>query len=108
MKEIYNWEEHLSFMRGKLVKRGNERTYTLMDFMTYEQKEESYKSENNDLSMYDPTPKFIKEHILFISKVYTELKEKYPNDKFLKSLEKEENFKIKVSFDWYTQYGIKK
>ena len=51
----------------------------------------------------------IQEHFNFVTKIFNNLKAKYPNDEYLISLENEENMQIiKCSFDWYKKYGIEK
>ena len=63
----------------------------------------------NNLSIYDPTPKEIKEHFNFVNKTIRVLREKYPNDEYLYSLDNDENMLVEFcSTDWYKRYGIEK
>lgn len=111
MNEIFDYEEYSNFMESKKVRHGADRTNTLLDFVS----EEQYKKDKengivgNDISMYDPTPKDIKEHFNFIIKIFRELREKYPNDKYLDDLANKEEKQIeKFSTNWYVKYGIEK
>ncbi|QKF77271.1 hypothetical protein [Arcobacter defluvii] len=110
-KEVFKYKEYLDFMESKKVRKGKDTTYTLLDFVTEEQREIDKKEKSiiNNLTSYDPTPKEIQEHFNFVTKTFNYLKEKYPNDEYLISLENEENMQIiKCSFDWYKKYGIEK
>ncbi len=108
LKEVYNREEYLSFMDSKRVRTGEDRTYTVLDFISLEEEKELKEKGINDLSFLDPTPQYIKEHSRFIQKTFKELLNKFPNDEFLNSLKNEENFIVLSNTNWYEQYGIKK
>lgn len=109
-KPVFNYKEYLEFMESKKVRHGKDRTYTLLDFVTEEQRK--IDKENgilNNLSIYDPTPKEIQEHFDFADKVFNELYEKYPDDEYLYSLANEEDKQAeRCSTDWYKKYGIDK
>lgn len=109
-KEVFNYKEYLEFMESKKVRHGAERTNTLLDFVTEEQRAiDKTKGILNNLSIYDPTPKEIKEHFSFVNKTIRVLREKYPNDQYLYSLANDEKMQIeKCSTDWYKKYGIEK
>ena len=109
-KEVFNYKEYLEFMESKKVRHGDERTNTLLDFVTEEQRAiDKTKGILNNLSIYDPTPKEIKEHFNFVNKTIRILREKYPNDEYLYSLDNDEKMQIeKCSTDWYKRYGIEK
>ncbi len=109
-KEVFNYKEYLEFMESKKVRHGTERTNTLLDFVTEEQRAiDKTKGVLNNLSIYDPTPKEIKEHFSFVNKTIRILREKYPNDEYLYSLVNDEKMQIeKCSTDWYKKYGIEK
>jgi hypothetical protein len=109
-KEVFNYKEYLEFMESKKVRHGAERTNTLLDFVTEEQRAiDKTKGILNNLSIYDPTPKEIKEHFSFVNKTIRVLREKYPNDEYLYSLANDEKMQIeKCSTDWYKKYGIEK
>ena len=109
-KEVFNYKEYLEFMESKKVRHGDERTNTLLDFVTEEQRAiDKTKGILNNLSIYDPTPKEIKEHFNFVNKTIRILREKYPNDEYLYSLVNDEKMQIeKCSTDWYKKYGIEK
>jgi hypothetical protein len=109
-KEVFNYKEYLEFMESKKVRHGTERTNTLLDFVTEEQRAmDKTKGILNNLSIYDPTTKEIKEHFSFVNKTIRVLREKYPNDEYLYSLANDEKMQIeKCSTDWYKKYGIEK
>ena len=108
-KEVFNYKEYLEFMESKKVRHGAERTNTLLDFVTEEQQRADNEKGIEDISSYDPTPKEIKEHFSFVNKTIRILREKYPNDEYLYSLEKKKKMQIeKCSTDWYKKYGIEK
>ena len=109
-KEVFNYKEYLEFMESKKVRHGAERTNTLLDFVTEEQRAiDKTKGILNNLSIYDPTPKEINEHFSFVNKTIRILREKYPNDEYLYSLANDEKMQIeKCSTDWYKKYGIEK
>ena len=109
-KEVFNYKEYLEFMESKKVRHGAERTNTLLDFVTEEQRAiDKTKGILNNLSIYDPTPKEIKEHFNFVNKTIRILREKYPNDEYLYSLDNDENMLVEFcSTDWYKRYGIEK
>ncbi|SKB79472.1 hypothetical protein [Malaciobacter marinus] len=60
------------------------------------------------LDPYIPIPDEIRNHHIFIRKIKKELAIKYPDDEFLKSLDKEENLEIFYLYAWYERYGINK
>ena len=108
-KEVFNYKEYLEFMESKKVRHGDERTNTLLDFVTEEQQRADNEKSIEDISSYDPTPKEIKEHFNFVNKTLRVLREKYPNDEYLYSLANVEKMQIeKCSTDWYKKYGIEK
>ncbi len=109
-KEVFNYKEYLEFMESKKVRHGAKRTNTLLDFVTEEQRAiDKTKGILNNLSIYDPTPKEIKEHFSFVNKTIRVLREKYPNDEYLYSLDNDENMLVEFcSTDWYKKYGIEK
>ena len=109
-KEVFNYKEYLEFMESKKVRHGAKRTNTLLDFVTEEQRAiDKTKGILNNLSIYDPTPKEIKEHFNFVNKTIRILREKYPNDEYLYSLDNDENMLVEFcSTDWYKRYGIEK
>ncbi len=109
-KEVFNYKEYLEFMESKKVRHEHERTNTLLDFVTEEQRAiDKTKGILNNLSIYDPTPKEIKEHFNFVNKTIRILREKYPNDEYLYSLDNDENMLVEFcSTDWYKRYGIEK
>ena len=109
-QEVFNYKEYLEFMESKKVRHGDERTNTLLDFVTEEQRAiDKTKGILNNLSIYDPTPKEIKEHFNFVNKTIRILREKYPNDEYLYSLDNDENMLVEFcSTDWYKRYGIEK
>ena len=109
-KEVFNYKEYLEFMESKKVRHGDERTNTLLDFVTEEQRAiDKTKGILNNLSIYDPTPKEIKEHFSFVNKTIRVLREKYPKDEYLYSLDNDENMLVEFcSTDWYKRYGIEK
>ena len=108
-KEVFNYKEYLEFMESKKVRHGDERTNTLLDFVTEEQQRADNEKSIEDISSYDPTPKEIKEHFNFVNKTLRVLREKYPNDEYLYSLDNDENMLVEFcSTDWYKRYGIEK
>lgn len=108
-KEVFNYKKYLEFMENKKVRFGKDRTNTLLDFVSEEQRLIDKENYINDLSIYDPTPENIQTHFNFVKKVYNELIEKYPNDEYLKSLSNSESMVIeKFSTDWYKKYRIEK
>ena len=109
-QEVFNYKEYLEFMESKKVRHGDERTNTLLDFVTEEQRAiDKTKGILNNLSIYDPTPKEIKEHFNFVNKTIRILREKYPKDDYLYSLDNDENMLVEFcSTDWYKKYGIEK
>ena len=109
-QEVFNYKEYVKFMESKKVRHEAERTNTLLDFVTEEQRAiDKTKGILNNLSIYDPTPKEIKEHFNFVNKTIRILREKYPNDEYLYSLDNDENMLVQFcSTDWYKRYGIEK
>ncbi len=109
-KPVFDYKKYLEFMESKKVRHGKDRTYTLLDFVTEEQRKiDREKGILNNLTIYDPTPKNIKEHFNFVNKLIRDLREQYPNDKYLYSLDNKEEMQIEFcSFDWYKKYGIEK
>jgi hypothetical protein len=109
LKEVFDYKAYLEYMESKKVRYGKDRTYTLLDFVTEEQRQTDKDKGIIDLSSYDPTPKEINEHFKFVSKTLKELLSIYPNDKYLHSLENEEKMQTEYcSTDWYKKYGIDK
>ena len=109
LKQVFNYQGYLDFMESKKVRHGNERTNTLLDFVTIEQATLDKQNGIFNLSIYDPTPIEIKEHFSFVNKTLKDLREQYPHDTFLISLTNNENMQIvRSSCDWYTLYGIEK
>jgi len=106
LKKIYNREKYLLFMKSKTIIRGEDRTDTILDYMTEAQILGCRESGQSDLSEFDPTPKHIKDHTHFVSKIYNKLLEQFPDDKYLINLDSEDNFDIKFNSDWYVKYGI--
>ncbi len=108
-KPVFDYKEYLEFMESKKVRHGEDRTYTLLDFVTDEQNREDNEKGIKNISHYDPTPKNIQEHFDFVHKVFNELYKKYPDDKYLYSLINEEEKQAeRCSTDWYKKYGIEK
>lgn len=109
LEQVFNYKEYLDYMESKKVRVGKEKTYTLLDFVTEEQRLQDKDNGIFDLSKYDPTPKEIQEHFNFVDRIIKELREQNPNDDFLNSLVNNESMQtIRVSYNWYTHYGIKK
>jgi len=104
--QVIDYEAYTIFMESKKVRYGKDRTYTLYDFITNEEVIELNKNNETDLSKFNPTPKAIQEHFNFANKTARRLLKIYPNDQFLKSLEEEEYQVLKVSTNWYEDYGI--
>jgi len=107
--QIFNYQEYLDFMESKKVRQNENRTNTLLDFVTDEEVKQDKIKGIFDLSKYDPTPKEINEHFEFINKTLFDLKKSYPNDEVLNSLLNDENMQeVRCSYNWYEQYGITK
>lgn len=82
-------------------------TGTLLDYVNDDEVEKIKQEKNYDLGIYEPTPKFILEHIQFTTKVLHALLEKYPNDEYLRNLKTESMFIERISTNWYERYGLK-
>lgn len=104
--QLIDYEEYSIFMESKKVRHGKDRTYTLVDFIADEELAELNRNEDYDLSRFNPTPKAIYEHFKFTNKIHKQLLKKYPNDMFLKRLEAEKYQVLKVTTNWYEDYGI--
>lgn len=104
--ELIDYDAYSAYMESKKVRYGKDRTYTLYDFITDEEIVELNKNNETDLRRFNPTPKAIAEHFKFTNKIHRELLKKYPNDIFLKNLEEEEYQILKVTTNWYKDYGI--
>lgn len=105
-KKIFNYKKYTEFMESKKVRHGQDRTYTLYDFITLDQEKELQEKAITNLSSFNPTPKIVQKHFRFINNLSRELEVKYPDDAFLKSLNKEENQELKVTTDWFKKYDI--
>lgn len=105
LEEVFNHDEYIKYMESKIVR--DPRTGTLLDFITEEQEKSLKEQSISDLSIFDPTPKEIQEHMDFTHNVYIELNEKLPSDDFIKFIgESEEGCIVMVSTNWYEKYGF--
>ena len=104
--ELIDYQKYCKFMESKKVRYGEERTYTLIDFVTEDELSELNENGINNLSSLDPTPKEIDTHFKFTKDTHRFLLKKYPDDVFLISLELEEKQAFKVCTNWYEKYGI--
>lgn len=104
--KLIDYDAYSAYMESKKVRHGKDRTYTLYDFITDEEAVELNKNNETDLSSFNPTPKAIGEHFKFTNEIHRELLKKYPDDIFLKSLEEEDHQILKVTTNWYIDYGI--
>ena len=106
-KEVYNFEEFQDFMDSKVVR--NPRSHTPVDFITEEQLREINAQGIKDLTSYVPTPKNVREHMNFVSKVSRELRKAgYIDHPYLLEIHEEDNLYIYFSYDWYKKFGIEK
>lgn len=107
LEKLFDYEEYQRQMENSKVRIGSERTNTMLDFVTVEQREKDKLKGINDLSEYDPTPLEIKEHFIFINRIIKDLVKKNPDDVFLQSLMQEEGMQpVFASYNWYENYGI--
>jgi len=103
--ELFNFKELQDFLTSKVVRE--KRTHTPVDFVTDEELKKLNEQGIHDLSSYIPTPAHIRDLINFAIDTHRKLTLKYPNDEYLKSLVKEENINMMLSYNWYERYGIK-
>ncbi|QDF29926.1 hypothetical protein AANAER_2470 [Halarcobacter anaerophilus] len=107
MRQIYNYKKVMNELHSKKVRTGSEETFTPIDYISDDNLKELRTKGITNFEPYIPLPSEIEKHNNFVQKIHDELIEKYPNDEFLKSLDKEENLEIFYSYDWYEKY-IKK
>ncbi|RXK14559.1 hypothetical protein CP965_03690 [Halarcobacter mediterraneus] len=108
-RPVFNYNEYLEYIESKKVRYGDDRTYTLLDFVSEKKRKKDIKKGKNlyDLSSYNPVPNSVKEHFYFVFKTLDTLIKEYPNDKYLYSLINDESMQIeRYSTDWYKKYGI--
>ncbi len=106
LKEVFNYKEYSDYMENRLVRVP--RTYTVMDFMTDEEINDSKQRNITDLSIYDPTPVYVQKHLDFSFNLYLTLKDKYKNNALFNLLNKEEIGTILISStNWYEAFGFK-
>lgn len=109
LTEVFNYQEYIDFMESKKVRFGKDRTYTLYDFITENEANEIYKKGITNLSFLNPTPKAIQDHFNFVNITLQYLRQKYPKDKYLESLENDENKQVeRCSKNWYSAYEIER
>ena len=78
-----------------------------VELFDYKQIEELNKSNDNSLNEFVTVPEAIKNLMKFALKTHMELTQKYPNDEYLKNLDKKEEMPKMFSTNWYERYGIK-
>ncbi len=101
---LFDLDKLQAYLDTKVVR--NPRTNTPLDYITDEQLEELNKKNEHNLEKYVPVPEDIKNIIDFAISSYNKLSKKYPNDKYLKFLAKEENYKEKITTNWYERYNL--
>ncbi len=77
------------------------------ELFDYKQIEELNKINDNSLNEFVTVPEAIKNSMQFALKTHMELLKKYPEDKYLKNLDKKEEMATLFSTNWYERYGIK-
>ena len=108
-KEIYDYQAIQNIKKEKLVRHGDDLTFSVLDYITIEEEQE-YRNQGlnpKELLYLYPIPESITMHCIFAMDKFLELKLRYPEDTYLKSLEEEENIHILFSYDWYKKYGLK-
>lgn len=105
-QKVFDYEEYLSSINEKIKRSGNDRTFTLLDFISEEEENILLEDGIFDINDSDPTPIDIKTHFKFTQQIHSALLDKYPNDKYLIDLNLEQNIINKISTDWYKKYGI--
>jgi hypothetical protein len=104
LKEVYNHDDYLEYLNSKAVR--SPRTGTILDFISKEQEIELRKQKNVDLKSFDPTPKYIRDHINFAFNVYYEICQKKQDDELLEFLKNSEAGKTAlISTNWYEKYN---
>lgn len=107
-KELYDFEEIQKIKKDKMIRKGKDITFSVLDYITIEEEKEYIKQGINPkklLHLY-PIPENITLHSIFIIDKFLELRLRFPDDTYLLSLEKEENLHILFSYDWYLKYGL--
>lgn len=106
-KEIFDYDKYIKFMESKKVRYGKNRTNTLLDFIDEETHATLLRKCALDLNKFDPTPPEIDKHLNFTTRILIELLDKYPNDKDVIEISREENIKERCSTNWYEKFGYK-
>ncbi len=81
--------------------------FELVELFDYSQIEDLNKTNDNSLNEFVSVPEAIKNTMQFALKTHMELVEKYPNDEYLKNLDKKEEMAKLLYTNWYERYGIK-
>lgn len=106
MRQVYDYEKFQKELFAKKVRTGADETFTPIDYITDEKLKELKEQGVTNLEPYVPIPDEIRKHNAFVQKTHDELMDKYPDDEFLKSLDKEENLEIFYSYAWYEKYRL--
>jgi len=77
-----------------------------VELFDYQTIEDLNTSNDNSLNEFISVPEAIKNLMKFALKTHIELTQKYPNDKYLKELDKKEEMPKLLSTNWYERYGI--
>ena len=78
-----------------------------VELFDYTKIEELNRHNDNSLNEFVTVPEAIKNAMQFALKTHIQLLEKYPDDEYLKQLEKKEEMAKLFSTNWYERYGIK-
>jgi hypothetical protein len=77
-----------------------------LELFKYEEVEDLNKNNDNSLNEFVSVPEAIKNVMKFALKTHIELMQKYPDDEYLKELDKKESMGKMLSTNWYERYGI--
>lgn len=105
LKYYYDYDEYIEFINSIKKRKGKDLTGTPCDFFTDEEIKSLNAKGVEDLTPYIPIPKEIQELKEFTLQAHRELRNKYPNDKWIKFLGSEEGIKYLCNTNWFEEYG---
>ncbi|MFA7570954.1 MAG: hypothetical protein WCY75_06940 [Sulfurimonadaceae bacterium] len=104
LKYFYNYDQYISDLEAKKKRTGTDATDTVCDFFTDEEIKAFNEKGISDLTPFLPISEEIKQRRAFAIDLVVKLKEKHPDDEWLKFLGSPDGVQYLCCTNWYEEY----